>query len=59
MDPYLPLAFCPHDHRCGWERLDASGAPIRRPLPGDGWWRRSSIHADADVGLGDSGVEAV
>ena len=37
----LPLAFCPHDHHCAWERLDANGVPIRSPVPIEReWWFR-------------------
>jgi len=25
----LPLAFCPHDHYCAWQRLDADGIPTQ------------------------------
>ena len=24
---HLPLAFCPHDHTCTWQRLDEHGMP--------------------------------
>ena len=35
----LPLAFCPHDHHCAWERLDANGVPVRSPIPIEReWW---------------------
>jgi transcriptional regulator with XRE-family HTH domain len=37
----LPLAFCPHDHACAWERLDANGAPMRQPVSLEQeWWFR-------------------
>ena len=29
LDRRLPLAFCPHEHACVWERLDANGVPVR------------------------------
>jgi hypothetical protein len=35
----LPLAFCPHEHTCAWERLDARGAPLRKPSTTElEWW---------------------
>jgi transcriptional regulator with XRE-family HTH domain len=35
----LPIAFCPHDHHCAWERLDANGVPIRKPVQLEQeWW---------------------
>jgi transcriptional regulator with XRE-family HTH domain len=33
----LPLGFCPHDHGCAWERLDAHGRPVRAPLRERDW----------------------
>jgi transcriptional regulator with XRE-family HTH domain len=47
----MPLAFCPHEHACAWERLDGLGNPIRRPrAPDDVWWRRieSSFESELD-----------
>lgn len=37
----LPLAFCPHQHGCVWERLDARGVPSERMLavPIETWFR--------------------
>lgn len=29
----LPLGFCPHDHHCAWDRLDADGLPSRNRGP--------------------------
>jgi len=25
MGRFFPMAYCPHDHRCAWQRLDPSG----------------------------------
>jgi transcriptional regulator with XRE-family HTH domain len=36
---FLPLAYCPHDHRCVWGRLDTEGRPVTNPLdPEDLRW---------------------
>lgn len=42
----LPLAFCPHDHACALERLDARGVPVRRAVPIEqDPWLRSLLNA--------------
>jgi transcriptional regulator with XRE-family HTH domain len=49
MEPAMPLAFCPHEHRCAWQRLDTSGAPVRRIAAGEAWWSRSRAPTTADM----------
>lgn len=29
----LPLGFCPHEHICGWQRVDAMGIPREPSAP--------------------------
>ena len=38
----FPLAFCPHDHLCEWERLDEDGVPsgARRPVGSANYFQR-------------------
>jgi transcriptional regulator with XRE-family HTH domain len=51
LEPAMPLAFCPHDHGCIWQRRDASDTPIGRIDPVDAWWHRSTAPARAEAGL--------
>jgi transcriptional regulator with XRE-family HTH domain len=50
MEPRMPLGFCPHDHRCGWDRLDVDGRPTRRTAQDDSWWQRSRASTIAEPG---------
>ena len=27
MGRFFPMAYCPHDHHCAWQRLDSTGRP--------------------------------
>ena len=47
MAPRMPLAFCPHEHACLWERLDANGDPLRRQAADDAPWQRLQAADDA------------
>lgn len=43
MGLFFPMAYCPHDHGCGWQRLDSSGRPSFSPRPiDDEWWFKRS-----------------
>ena len=46
----FPLAYCPHDHSCAWERLDENGAPIagRASIGTDAFFQ--SLFPGLDVG---------
>jgi transcriptional regulator with XRE-family HTH domain len=44
----LPLAFCPHDHGCAWERLDAVGRPVRSPALQPDWWLATGLPMPED-----------
>lgn len=46
MNGRMPVAYCPHEHGCAWERLDDRGLPIRVDPAVDAW--RLGVFATTD-----------
>jgi len=51
----LPLAFCPHDHVCAWQRLDDDGIPTQnRAAFGSANYFQSLLVSTEDSFLADA-----